>query len=60
MMAKVLFSTFIFSILLAIAFINSQFRAKNILLKRLQKVVMSQAAQKSWKRTSLVNRFPKE
>ncbi|NLO76004.1 MAG: type II secretion system F family protein [Clostridia bacterium] len=57
MMAKVLFSTFIFSILLAIAFINSQFRAKNILLKRLQKVVMSQAAQKKLEEDELSKPF---
>ena len=45
-MIKILFSTFIFATMLAAAFIKSQLRARNILLKRLKKVVMSQTAQK--------------
>ena len=57
MMTKVLFSTFMFSLLVAVAFINSQLRTKNILLKRLQKVVMSQAAQKKLEEDELSKPF---
>lgn len=57
MMTKVLFSTFMFSLLLALAFINSQLRTRNILIKRLQKVVMSNVAQKKLEEDELSKPF---
>ncbi|MGI6587825.1 MAG: type II secretion system F family protein [Peptococcia bacterium] len=57
MMIKVLFSTFIFVTLLVIAIINSRFRERNILLKRLKKIVMSQAAHKKLEEDELSKPF---
>jgi len=46
-----------FSLLLALAFINSQLRTRNILIKRLQKVVMSNVAQKKLEEDELSKPF---
>jgi tight adherence protein C len=57
MMIKLLFSTFIFSTTLAIGFINSKYHERNVFLKRLKKIVMSQAAQKKLEEDELSKPF---
>ncbi|HHY06822.1 MAG TPA: type II secretion system F family protein [Clostridia bacterium] len=56
-MFKLLLATFIFTTLLAIAFLNSRFRERTVFLKRLQKIVMSQAAQNKLEEDELSKPF---
>lgn len=56
-MSKVLFSAFIFSYLVALGFINGQFRERNVLLERLKKIVLSQAVQKRLEEDELSKPF---
>jgi len=56
-MGKLLFSIFMFSLLVGLAFIKSQFRMRNVLLQRLKKVALSQAAQKKLEEDELNKPF---